>query len=203
MKITIKQAKENGKENLRFQWGASLLILVIYTALLACGNIIPLIGSLLILGPLNYGLNYVYYHASQKEKINYWDIFKGFENEFGENFLSQLLVALFTLLWSLLFLIPGIVKGYSYSMTMYLLMREPELDALGAIDKSRQMMKGNKMRLFFFNLSFLGWDILTVLTCGLLAIYTAPYKQHAKTLIFNDIYDEKSSMEKSSMPFSQ
>lgn len=193
MKLSRSEAKRLGKENMRFQWGASLLILVIYAALIACGNVIPVIGSLLILGPLNYGLNYVFYKASFKEKINYWDIFRGFESEFGENFLAQLLTGLFSFLWGLLFIIPGIVKGYSYSMTMYLLMREPELDAFSAIDKSRAFMSGNKWRLFMFDLSYLGWDILTALTAGLLSIYVAPYRQHAKMLIFNDIYEQKTA----------
>lgn len=69
-------------------------------------------------------------------------------------------VSLYTTLWSLLFVIPGIIKGYSYSMTAYILTEHPEMHVRDAIDKSRQIMDGNKMSLFLVRLSFIGWDIL-------------------------------------------
>ena len=189
MYLSTKQAKELGKANMKLQWGASLLILVIYAGLMVCGNAIPVLGGIVVAGALSYGLTYVYYHASLGKKIEYWDIFKGFENEFGDNFLAGLLIGVFTTLWSLLFVIPGIVKSYAYSMTFYVLMKEPELDAMEAIHKSCEIMKGHKMRLFMIDLSFLGWTILEVLTAGLVGIYSQPYKHHTKMVFFNNVYD--------------
>ncbi len=189
--MKISELKKLGKENMKFQWGASLLSLVIYAALLSCATIIPVIGNMLVLGPLMFGLYLIYFNASKKEKIEQWNIFKGFEISFGDTFLSQLLVTLFTVLWSLLFIIPGIIKSYAYSMTIYLQMREPGLDAMDAIAKSREYMNGNKMKMFLLDLSFIGWDILEVLTCGILAIYVEPWKLHSKMSLFNEIYDSK------------
>jgi len=193
MYINSSEAKKIGKENMKFQWGASLLAIVLYSVLLACGNIIPILGAVVIAGPLLYGLNLVYYRASFKEKINCWDLFKGFEDKFGETFLAGLLVNIFTFLWSLLFVIPGIIKAYSYSMYMYLMMREPELDSDAAIKKSMEYMSGHKWRLFCLELSFLGWTILEAITCGILAIYVEPWKMHAKMAFYNDLYEKKTA----------
>ena len=74
-------------------------------------------------------------------------------------------------------------------MTMYLLMREPELNASEAITKSQKMMKGHKMRLFILDLSFIGWDLLETITFGLLAVFVEPFKRHAKTAFFNNVYE--------------
>ena len=195
MKLSVSEAKRLGKQNMKQQWGPSLLVLVIYAVLIACGNVIPVLGALAIAGPLTYGLYYIYHYASKGGKINYWDIFKGFENNFGDTFLAHILVSIYTFLWSLLFIIPGIIKAYSYAMTMYVMAREDNIDCSEAIKKSIDYMKGNKMRLFMLDLSFLGWDILEALTFGILAVYVEPWKLHAKTLFFNDIYDKNNAVE--------
>ena len=190
MKMSIKEIKALGKSNMKLQWGASLLAIFLLAVLETCGTAIPVLGNLVVLGPLSLGFVYIFYGASQGEKINHWDIFKGFELNFGESFLATLLVNIYSILWTLLFIIPGIVKMLSYSMTTYLLARQPELSANEAITKSREYMNGNKWRYFVLRLSFIGWDILTVLTCGILAIYVLPYKEHAKMVFFNDVYEK-------------
>lgn len=94
----------------------------------------------------------------------------------GRTVLTMFLQALFTALWSLLFVIPGIVKAYAYRLTPYLLTDHPELTGTEAITLSRQMMKGHKWRAFVLDLSFLGWILLSVLTLGILTIfYVGPY----------------------------
>ncbi len=198
MYINSIEAKKIGKENMNFQWGASLLILALYTILLVAGNAIPVIGCVLISGPLFFGLNYVYYRASFKEKINGWDLFKGFEMQFGDSFLAFVLVQVFSFLWSLLFIVPGIIKRYSYAMYMYILMREPELTATEAIAKSVNYMYGHKWRLFCLDLSFLGWTILEAITGGLLSVYVAPWRMHAKIAFYNDLYEKKKAEESGS-----
>ena len=83
---------------------------------------------------------------------------------------------LFTFLWSLLFIIPGIIKGYSYSMVPYIMAEFPQMDSMEAINYSRKMMDGEKLNKFFLDLSFIGWIILTVFTCGILGVfYVFPY----------------------------
>ncbi len=187
--------KKTAKANMKLQWGASLVALIIYSALISVATIIPVIGNIIVIGPLTFGLLFIYYNASKGEKIDLWNLFKGFETSFGDTFLAELLVTIYTVLWTLLFIIPGIIKSYAYSMTIYLQVREPGLGAQDAIKKSIEYMKGYKMKKFLLDLSFLGWDILEVLTFGILMIYVEPWKMHAKTEFFNQVYDEHNFVE--------
>ena len=193
--MTTAQIKKLGKANMKLQWGASLVALIIYSALIACATVIPVVGNIIVIGPLTFGLYLIYHLASKGEKIEYWNLFKGFETAFGETFLAQVLVSIYTFLWSLLLIVPGIIKTYAYSMTIYLQVREPGLEAQEAIKKSQEYMKGYKMKMFCLDLSFLGWDILEVLTCGLLMVYVEPWKMHSKMALFNEIYDKKNAVD--------
>ena len=92
--------------------------------------------------------------------------------------LTMFLKNLFTSLWTLLFVIPGIVKHYEYLMIPYILAENPGMDRKEAFQISKQMMDGEKMEAFIMDLSFLGWYLLSAVTCGLLAIfYVNPYVQ--------------------------
>ena len=92
--------------------------------------------------------------------------------------LTMFLRKLFTVLWSLLLLIPGLVKSYSYSMIPYILAENPSISRRRAFEISRKMMDGQKLNAFFLDLSFIGWIILSTLTCGVLDIfYVVPYRQ--------------------------
>ena len=89
---------------------------------------------------------------------------------------AQFLVGLFIALWSLLLVIPGIIKTFEYMMVGYILADEPDMAAMDALRKSKQMMKGHKWNAFVLGLSFLGWELLGVLTFGILDIfYVRPY----------------------------
>lgn len=90
------------------------------------------------------------------------DLFSQF-HRLGEGFVMNFLMALYTLLWSLLFVIPGIIKTYSYAMTPYIMAEHPALTADEAITESRRIMDGNKMRLFCLSFSFIGWGLLCTL----------------------------------------
>lgn len=92
-------------------------------------------------------------------------------------------MTLFTFLWSLLFLIPGIVKSYSYSLTPYILAKYPGIPAREALKLSMKIMDGRKWELFVLHLSFIGWGILSALTFGILAIFfVSPYFMITTTL---------------------
>ena len=90
------------------------------------------------------------------------DLFSQF-HRLGEGFVMNFLMALYTLLWSLLFVIPGIIKSYSYAMTPYIMAEHPALTADEAITESRRVMDGNKVRLFCLAFSFIGWGLLCML----------------------------------------
>ena len=93
-----------------------------------------------------------------------------------------------TFLWTCLFIIPGIVMGYAYSMTFYIMKDHPEYSALEAIRASKEMMKGYKMKLFLLQLSFIGWEIVAVLfCCGIGLLWVEPYKQAAIAELYEHI----------------
>lgn len=100
---------------------------------------------------------------------------------------GMLLMSIFLALWSLLFVIPGIIKAYSYAMTPYILQEYPELSANEAIDRSRYMMRGHKFDLFWLQLSFIGWFFLCILTAGIGFLWMEPYYETAKAAFYEEV----------------
>ena len=101
---------------------------------------------------------------------------------------ARLLKGVYILLWSILFIIPGIFAAYCYAMTSYILAENPELTASEAIERSKQMMSGNRWRLFCVQISFIGWEILsTLLTFGIGGLWITPYKQAATAAFYREI----------------
>ncbi len=94
---------------------------------------------------------------------------------FGRALLLQLATALFVLLWSILFIVPGIIAGYRYAMAPYIMANNPSVGVLEALNRSKQLMAGHKGRLFCLDLSFIGWYILGALTLGIGLLWIAPY----------------------------
>lgn len=101
--------------------------------------------------------------------------------------ITRLLKGVYILLWSLLFLIPGIIAGYSYAMTGYILAEHPELTASEAIERSKEMMSGNRFRLFCLHFSFIGWSILCAFTLGIGNLWLRPYQQAATAAFYREI----------------
>lgn len=101
-----------------------------------------------------------------------------FANAYKSQVITMFLSQLFISLWTLLLIIPGIIKAYEYRMVPYILSEEPELDYREVLEKSRKMMYGEKMNAFVLDLSFIGWHLLSAVTCGLAFLfYTGPYIQ--------------------------
>lgn len=105
----------------------------------------------------------------------------------GAGVAMRLLVGLFTFLWSLLFIIPGIIASYRYAMTPYILAENPNIGVMDAIDASKDMMKGNKFRLFCLHFSFIGWHLLTAMTLGILSLWVHPYIEAANAAFYREI----------------
>ena len=107
---------------------------------------------------------------------NYW-------NKVG----AMVLMFILIFLWSLLFFIPGIIKSFSYAMTPYILDEDPELSPSEAIHRSRLMMKGHKFDLFWLWLSFIGWGILNIFTCGIGSLWLNPYIYTATAAFYQEV----------------
>jgi uncharacterized membrane protein len=144
------------------------------------------IVSLIITGPLTLGLVAQSVKVIKGEDVAVGDLFSGF-GRFLEAFLAHLLVTIFTALWSLLFVIPGIIKSYSYSMTFYVLNDNPGMAANDARKKSMEIMRGNKWRLFCLDFSFIGWYLLSILTLGILMFWITPYHNAARAAFYKSI----------------
>lgn len=151
-------------------------------------------GISIITGMFNTGVQVGYLHLvdNQKENNVFKNIFLAFRGGRTYNyFVNVLLTSIFTGLWSLLFIIPGIVKSYSYAMTFYILedmhKAGKEVGVTEAITKSRQMMKGHKFQLFVLDLSFIGWGILATLALGIGWLWLVPYIQTTKAEFYRKL----------------
>lgn len=124
--------------------------------------------------------------AAKENKLLYNTVHIGFSN-YWHKVWGQLLKSIFIALWTFLFIIPGIVKIYSYAMTEYILEENPELSANEAIDRSRFMMRGHKFDLFWLQLSFIGWFFLCILTAGIGFLWLDPYYHCAKAAFYEEV----------------
>ena len=139
------------------------------------------LGSFVGVGYAKFNLNLV-----DKKNAAFENLFEYFSH-WKTTTIARLLRALYTFLWSLLFIIPGIVAGFSYAMTDYILAENPELTADEAITQSKTMMYGNRFRLFCLQLSFIGWDILATLVFGIGHLWLTPYKQAAYAAFYREV----------------
>lgn len=184
-----KQVKANAKAAIKGHIGLAFIV-VFVIGLLTCAASATLIGGILLAGPLTAGTVFFFMKLYRRENAGFNDGFSGFSN-YSHNLAAGILVPVFTFLWSLLFFIPGIIKNFSYAMTFYILNDHPEYSATQAITESRKMMKGHKWELFVLYLSFIGWDLLSFLTLGILEIvYVAPYRAAAVAGFYDAIKGE-------------
>ena len=144
-----------------------------------------LLGGVLQIGYADFLLKQ---HDGKETRFS--DLFSKFDY-FGTGFAQQFLRGLYIALWSLLFIIPGIMKGYSYAMTPFILAEHPNLTASQAIDLSKDLMDGHKGELFVLDLSFIGWIILAVLTLNLGHIALNPYRNAAYAAFYRQLQAEK------------
>lgn len=110
------------------------------------------------------------------------DLFDGFTWFFRIIWLEALMRAL-VLLWTLLFIIPGILASYGYSMAIYLLFDHPDWSVMRCLRESKALMRGHKWELFKLDLSFIGWNLLTIIP--FVSVYVTPYVQLTRAEFFN------------------
>lgn len=144
-----------------------------------------LVGNVFEVG----GCSFFIKNRSQRAEVG--NILEGFKSgHYGNVVFTMFLKGLYIFLWSLLLVIPGIIKSYEYLMVPYILAENPAMDQKEAFAISKRMMDGQKWKAFVLELSFLGWELLTVFTCGLLGIfYVSPYRRatYAELYLYNKI----------------
>ncbi len=145
-----------------------------------------------LLHPLEVGCRrYMVVAHSEGAAASLGELFHCFSKSFLNVVKIMFLRDLYTMLWSLLFVIPGIVKSYSYRLVPFILAEEPGMASSEAFRLSREMMQGNKWHAFLFDLSFIGWHILNACTLGILGIfYVNPYYHCAGTELYITLRDQ-------------
>ncbi|MDD3414649.1 MAG: DUF975 family protein [Lachnospiraceae bacterium] len=186
---TRAELKAMAKEQIKGNIGILFVCSLIFTAI--CGGlgfipVIGAIGSFIITPAFALGLATIYIGVSKGKKAEVGDLFSGFQN-FGNAFLANLLMSIFIFLWSLLLIVPGIIKAISYSMTFYVLAEHPEMSGKEAIDESKKIMEGHKWEYFVLCLSFILWFLLGSITLGIAYIYVAPYMSTTITNFYHEI----------------
>ncbi len=178
---TIKSIGTNG--GVDSEVGAFILasLPIIIIASLFAAVIYFVLGSFIGVGYAKFNLNLV-----DKKNAAFETLFEYF-SRWKTTTIARLLRALYVFLWSLLFIIPGIVAGFSYAMTDYILAEDPELTADEAISQSKSIMMGNKWRFFCLQFSFIGWDILATLAFGIGHLWLTPYKQAAYAAFYREV----------------
>jgi uncharacterized membrane protein len=168
------------------RWMISALIFLVYTVIMGAASSI-VIGTILLL-PLTYSIKVIFLDLNRGQELNASDLFGGFK-DYGRILLTMLLTDIYIFLWSLLFVIPGIIKYYSYSMVPYVLRDYPDLSFDEAIEQSMHMMSGFKSKLFMLDLSFIGWAILCVFTLGIGFFWLIPYVYTNHALFYEDLQE--------------
>ena len=165
------------------QLGAVLIGSAIYIAIAAIllAAVYFVLGSVIEAGYARFNLNLVDRTEAKIESL--FTYFYNWKTTAATRFLKTL----YCLLWSLLFIIPGIIASYSYAMTGYILAEHPELTASEAIARSKEMMSGNRFRLFCLHLSFIGWAILYAFTFGIGNLWLTPYRQAAASAFYREV----------------
>ncbi len=228
MKIENKQLQASALEALNGKWNTAVIGTLIYLAIIIALSFVPILGSLTTLiigGPLVYGLYFFYLSISRGQDFNLDMLFKGF-NVFGKAFGVYILIVLFIMAWALIVVIPSICLGltiasyenetftnnptliaftilsglgiiaaiiptiiaiFSYSMAYFILIDNPQFTAYDALKASKQMMVGYKWKLFCLYVRFIGWFLLSGLTCGIGILWLFPYVYVSNVKFYDDI----------------
>lgn len=199
--LSNSELRAQAREALKGNWGVAALFMFVYS-LIACGIsgafVIPFgdrpagdVSSLLVallLAPLGWGCMVAYLRLFRREEMQIGWMFEGYSQK--RIWTTTILQMVYTYLWTLLLIIPGVIKSYSYAMTPYILRDNPELENNAAIEKSMELMQGNKMRLFLLDLSFIGWYFLGMLAFGVGMLWAASYNYTAKAAFYEDLISE-------------
>jgi uncharacterized membrane protein len=196
---TISSIKASAMEKFKANYGSSVLVLVlagiIILAAESLGSIIPLGGSLAatiflvnIIGDVGTRRFFIHNH---RDKGEVGHLFESFSSSYLNQVLVMLLKNLFVWLWSLLLIVPGIIKYYEYLMIPYLLADDPSITRQEAFAESRRLMQGSKWNAFILDLSFIGWYILSAVTMGIVGVlYANPYHDMTRAALYRKLIME-------------
>ena len=199
---TRAELKAMAKESLQGKYGDAIVITVLLFIISALiggataafttnmseenAEIIESIVELILSGLFTFGYLSFFLKISRNEDVEINELWSK-TSMFMTFIAAAILISLFTTLWTLLLIIPGIIAAYSYQMTLYILLDNPNMNVMDAIKESKRMMKGHKMDYFILQLSFIGWIILGIFTLGILYLWLVPYMNVTMCNFYNNL----------------
>jgi len=197
--LTNSEIRKRARAVLEGNWGKGVIATLIYfviTYALSASVSIPLgynmwlsNGSSLLMTilclPLTWGFAVFFLYLVRGQEKGYETLFDGYKC--FKIFMLMLLKCLYIFLWSLLLIVPGIMKALAYDMAEFIMADNPGIDVEDAIHRSRVMMDGHKMKLFLMYLSFIGWGLLCLLTLGFGFLLLVPYIQTSLAVFYQDL----------------
>ena len=186
-----KEIRALARSNLRGNWSTPLGVVFIYVVIISASAVVG-VGPLLITGPLTLGLYCYFIKKVRGESSKFENLFEGF-HYFGPSLLLYILQTIYITLWTFLFIIPGVIKSFSYSMSFFILYENTSINASEALKQSSQMMNGYKKKLFFLNLSFFGWVILSILSLGIGFLWLGPYMYMSLAIFYEELKKNQSA----------
>ncbi len=200
---TTSEQRAAGRASLSGRWSEAAMLTFVYFVISGIfgastgtldGITFPGCSSVLslLLLPMGWGYSMTFLANMRKEDNDPFDIghlFDGYR-DFVRIFCTVLLQTVYTMLWTLLFIVPGIIKGLSYALTCFILRDRPDLKNNEAIELSMAMMRGHKLQLFWLYLSFIGWFVLSVMTLGIGFFWLQPYVMSTMANFYEDVKNE-------------
>ena len=194
---TNKELRAQALASLKGNWGPAVLLSLILLAISGVSSFVPgisLLVSFLVTLPLSVGVYEAFRRLVLGEKVQLIDYsFNLGFNNWKHNAPVMGLMTIYTILWSLLLIVPGIIKSLSYALTPYIVAEQPELSANESIELSMKMMDGHKMDLFLIILGFLGLAVLCIFTLCIGYLWLAPYMYAKMAAFYEDVKAEYES----------
>lgn len=191
--ISRIEIKERAKTNFKKQQGMAILAFVLYSVISGVLSTATVgIAVFFLMPPLTVGFAYFSLRLYRGETCEITDMLTTGFRDYIKSLVGILWMYLFTFLWSLLLIVPGIVKAIAYSMTPYILAERDDISAQDALKESMDMTYGHKMDIFVMMLSFIGWWLLSALTFGILAVvFVGPYTATSMAGIYEELKKEQ------------
>lgn len=161
------------------------IVLGFLGALASVAGILSLVQFILG-GTVQLGYTQILLKQYHRQEFDISELFSQF-HRFKQGFLQRFLRTLYIALWSLLFIVPGVIKAYAYAMTPFLLADNPNMTAREAMAASTELMDGHKGDLFILGFTFIGWDILACLSLGIGYLWLNPYKNAAYAAFYREL----------------
>lgn len=172
---------------------SSVAVIIMYISDLSSASsifaILQILMTVLVTFPLSVGTCRFFIKATANTP-NVYELFFPYKNNLSNVIIINIFVAIYTFLWSLLFIIPGIIKSFQYSMIPYILAENPAMNRHRAFEVTKALTDGNKGRIFLFALSFIGWIFLSAITFSIGFLFLEPYMSAAYTQLYFDLKAE-------------